>query len=263
VGGYDHGKEIFSQRDAFKLAIPLCCIKMHPKRGLLRQCKRLTLQYVVVRPAMTILAIILQSVERYCPGNYSPSHGYLYITFINFCSVTTAMYALVLFYSVSRHDIAQFKPIPKFLSVKFVIFLSFWQSICVSGFVTLHGLKPTTYWTTDNIATGVQDALMCVEMLIAALLHMYAYSYQEFVTGKRTGIIASAANAFSPTDIAHDVYHSFFPHSHSKRSIIAAANSYEATKGSSGELSEKTEEGSDTNFTPVEASPISSEMQHV
>ena len=96
----------------------------------------------------------------------------------------TAMFALVQFYSVSRLDIAQYKPIPKFLSVKFVIFLSFWyvfliilnlfplysqlystlsylmlscrQSIVVSGFVAIHGLRETTYWSSDNIATGIQ-----------------------------------------------------------------------------------------------------------
>ena len=50
VGGYEQGKEIFSQRGKIKLAIPLCCIQVHPRRGLLRQCKRLTLQYVIIRP---------------------------------------------------------------------------------------------------------------------------------------------------------------------------------------------------------------------
>jgi len=125
MGGYQQGKEIFAQRGKFKLALPLCCIKVDARRGLLKQLKRLTLQYVIIRPSMAVLAIVLHSLRTYCPGNYSPYHGYIYVTAINFISVTVAMYALVQFYTVSKKDIKQFKPMSKMLSVKFVIFLSF------------------------------------------------------------------------------------------------------------------------------------------
>jgi len=213
LGGYQHGKELIAQKGKIHLVIPLCFVEVEPKRGLLRQCKRLTLQYVVIRPLMTLLTIILQSANAYCPGNYSPAHGYVYVTFVNFLSVTLAMYALVQFYSIIREYIAQYKPIPKFLSVKFVIFLSFWQSIIVSGIVDLHGITGTTYWSTANIATGVQDGLTCIEMLIAAIAHIYVYDWKEFDLGDTTttNIFYSAANAFNPVDIAHDIYHSFFP----------------------------------------------------
>jgi len=59
VGGYHHGKEHFATRPLMQLVFPLNCITIEPKRGLLRQCKRLTLQYVLIRPAMTILALVL------------------------------------------------------------------------------------------------------------------------------------------------------------------------------------------------------------
>jgi len=217
VGGYEHGKQVFEDKlkktGPQNMVIPLCCFKLKPTRGFIRTCKRLTLQYVVIRPVMTIVIIILQSVSQYCNGNYSPLHGYVWITIVNFISVTVAMYALVLFYSVARDEIAKYKPIPKFASVKFVIMLCFWQSILVAGFVDLHGISATTYWSTDNIATGVQNALLCVEMLIAAIFHIFAFDYKEFVEEKRTNIFKAAANVFSPHDIAIDVYRSFFPQS--------------------------------------------------
>jgi len=175
VGGYQHGKEIFSQKPSFKLVIPLSCITVHAKRGLLRWCKRMTLQYVLVRPSMTILTLILQIMSQYCPGNFSPIRGYFWITGANFISVSLAMYALVLFYSVSREEIASYKPIPKFLSVKFIIFLSFWQTVLVALFVSVHGIQDTTYWTSDEIATGFQNGLLCGEMLIAAVWHFKAF----------------------------------------------------------------------------------------
>jgi len=211
MGGYQQGKEIFAQRGKFKLALPLCCIKVDARRGLLKQLKRLTLQYVIIRPSMAVLAIVLHSLRTYCPGNYSPYHGYIYVTAINFISVTVAMYALVQFYTVSKKDIKQFKPMSKMLSVKFVIFLSFWQQVLVSLFVTIHGIQATTYWSTDNIATGVQDALMCFEMLLAAIWHIWAFEYDQYDTGKKTNILSAMADTFNPYDIAADVYHSFFP----------------------------------------------------
>lgn len=211
VGGYALGKEMFANKPPFKLALPLCCIVVTPKRGLLRQCKRLTLQYVVIRPLMTIISVILQSQGEFCPGNYSPLHGYFYVSVVNFFSVTIAMYALVQFYSVSKHEIAKYRPILKFLSVKFVIFLSFWQSIIVGLFVLIHGIEETTYWSTANISEGVQSALLCGEMLIAAIVHVWAFSWKDFDTGKRTPVLKSAADCFSPQDIYQDIYLSFFP----------------------------------------------------
>jgi len=212
VGGYERGKNLFMNRPRTRLVVPLVCFEVQPKRGLLRQCKRLTLQYVLIRPAMTLLALILQSVSQYCSGNYSPFHGYLWVTVVNFFSVTVAMYALVLFYSMGKEEIAQYKPLPKFLSVKFVIFLSFWQSIAVAGFVKIHGITATTYWSTENIAEGVQDALTCFEMLVAAIWHFSAFSYEPFIKGpSKTPVWESMKHAFNPRHIAMDIFHSFFP----------------------------------------------------
>jgi len=215
IGGYHHGKEIFSNRDEFTLPIPLCCFKFHPKRGLLRYVKRLTLQYVFIRPLMTITIVILHATGNYCPGNWSPIHGYVWIEAINFVSVTIAMYGLVLFYVLSKNDIQQYKPIPKFLSIKFVIFLSFWQSIVISGLVYVKLIKASTYWTVDNVSDGVQNACICAEMLIASALHIKAFTYKEY---ERTGIDKelpptsvwqSFKHTFDPSDIAHDLYDSF------------------------------------------------------
>jgi uncharacterized membrane-anchored protein len=44
-------------------------------------------------------------------------------------AVTIAMYCLVQFYIQIKDDISQYNPFLKILSIKLVIFLSFWQSV--------------------------------------------------------------------------------------------------------------------------------------
>jgi len=213
MGGYETSKQVLANRDGIiKLAVPLCCVKISPNRGMLRTLKRATLQYVLIRPLMTVLSAILQAFNLYCPGNWSPMRGNIYITFVLFISVTVAMYALVMFYSLGKEQMAHYKPIGKFLSVKFVIFLSFWQGIVVSGLVAIHWVKGTQHWSTDDVANGIQNILICYEMVICAILHLYVFSHKEYAEeGKETDPLKSIIHAFNPIDVALDVHNSFNP----------------------------------------------------
>lgn len=53
--------------------------------------------------------------------------GYLYVTLVYNASVSLALYALLLFYAATRELLRPFRPVLKFLTIKAVIFLSFWQ----------------------------------------------------------------------------------------------------------------------------------------
>jgi hypothetical protein len=44
-------------------------------------------------------------------------------------AVTVAMYALIQFYLQLKVDLASYSPFLKILSIKLVIFLSFWQNV--------------------------------------------------------------------------------------------------------------------------------------
>jgi len=131
------------------------------------------------------------------------------MTIILFISVTIAMYALLLFFAVAKKDLAKYSPIPKFLSIKLLIFISFWQSIVVSGLVYVKVIKQTAHWSTDDVATGVQNTLLCGEMLIAAICHIWVYSYEEYVGVEQTRVWKSFCDAFNPRDIAVDLYLTF------------------------------------------------------
>lgn len=60
---------------------------------------------------------------------YSVNGGYLYITIIYNVSVSLSLYALFLFFSATSDLLRPFEPVLKFLTIKSVIFLSFWQGV--------------------------------------------------------------------------------------------------------------------------------------
>jgi len=53
--------------------------------------------------------------------------SYLYITIIYNVSISLALYALFMFYCATKVQLQPFDPVLKFLTVKSVVFLSYWQ----------------------------------------------------------------------------------------------------------------------------------------
>lgn len=60
-------------------------------------------------------------------GDFSVTGGWLYISFAVNLSVCYAFYCLGMFYYMLKEPLKPFDPVPKFLCIKAVLFLSFWQ----------------------------------------------------------------------------------------------------------------------------------------
>uniref|UniRef100_A0A8I3WJT1 Transmembrane protein 184A n=1 Tax=Callithrix jacchus TaxID=9483 RepID=A0A8I3WJT1_CALJA len=76
-----------------------CCLRgMTYSIGFLRFCKQATLQFCLVKPIMAITTIILQAFGKYHDGDF-------------------------------KELLRPFEPVLKFLTIKAVIFLSFWQGV--------------------------------------------------------------------------------------------------------------------------------------
>ncbi|KAI9227244.1 MAG: organic solute transporter Ostalpha-domain-containing protein [Piptocephalis tieghemiana] len=194
---------------------PFCCFHFQPSSPhFLQFLKYGILQYVVIRPLTTIAAIIMQSKGVYCPENYNPGNGHIYVTVINFASVTIAMYCLLMLYFSLRRELAPYSPGLKFWCVKLVIFFCFWQQIILSILGHFKVIKPTTYWTTANISTGLQAILVCFEMIVFAFLHIRAFPYAPYMPGGQEagdrrkpkrwwkGIV----KALNPWDFVREIY---------------------------------------------------------
>lgn len=116
----------------------------------------------------------------------------LILTIINNLSVSCALYGLVLFYHAAHELLLPFQPFAKFLSVKAVVFFSFWQGVILSIAVRLGVLRDVEGFTANEQATGLQDFFICLEMAIAAVAHYYVFSYTEYqaLTGQNVSVDA-------------------------------------------------------------------------
>jgi hypothetical protein len=122
-----------------------------------------------------------------------------------------ALYALALFYLASKDLLQPFNPVPKFILIKSVIFLTYWQGVLV--FIAA---KSGSITATEH-AAEFQHFIICVEMLIAAVAHLYAFPYKEYAganIGISSGFRESLAHALKLNDFYHDTVHQFAPTYH-------------------------------------------------
>ncbi|KAG5525624.1 hypothetical protein RHGRI_032064 [Rhododendron griersonianum] len=189
-----------------------CCFSPIPLDGrFIRRCKQGCLQFVILKPILVAVTLILYAKGKYRDGNFSPDQSYLYLTIIYTLSYSMALYALALFYVACRDLLQPFNPVPKFIIIKSVVFLTYWQGVLIflaakSGFIK----------NVDE-AAEFQNCIICVEMLIAALGHLYAFPYKEYAganIGGSRGFSASLAHALKLNDFYHDTVHQFAPTYH-------------------------------------------------
>ncbi|ELT91162.1 hypothetical protein CAPTEDRAFT_217574 [Capitella teleta] len=196
--------------------------------GFLRFCKQATLQFCCVKPLMAVITLILQPLGYYKDGNFSVTSGYLYITIIYNISISLSLYALLLFYHATKDLLSSYDPVLKFLIVKSVIFLSFWQGVLLAilektGVVSpLYAEEGEENIGVGTVAAGYQNFLICIEMLFAAIALRFAfphttYAQEEPVTtqGRTVSLQSISSNlkeTMNPRDIMTDAVHNFHPH---------------------------------------------------
>lgn len=93
------------------------------------------------------------------------------------------MYCLIQFYVQLRNteELAPNQPFLKILAIKLVIFLSFWQSVSISvGTSTLQVIRPNEVIAYPDLKVGIPSLLLCVEMAMFAILHLWAFPYHPY-----------------------------------------------------------------------------------
>ncbi|XP_023685750.1 transmembrane protein 184A-like isoform X1 [Paramormyrops kingsleyae] len=193
--------------------------------GFLRFCKQATLQFCVVKPIMAVITIFLQAFGKYHDGDFNVTGGYLYITIIYNISVSLALYALFLFYFATSELLRPYEPVLKFLTIKSVIFLSFWQGM-VLAILERCGVIPEALVIDGHevgagtVAAGWQNFIICIEMFFAAIALRYAFTctvYREKdnkapANGAPMQSISSGLKeTINPNDMVQDAIHNFSP----------------------------------------------------
>lgn len=195
--------------------------------GFLRFCKQATLQFCIVKPIMAAITLVLQAFSYYKDGDFSPAGGYLYVTIIYNISISLALYALFMFYVATKELLQSYSPVLKFLTVKSIIFLTFWQGVLLAILEKALVISPVyndsgeTHLGAGTVAAGYQNFLICIEMLLAAIALRFAYPYSLYAQGPagisqgRTvslqSISSNLKETMNPKDIMADAIHNFHP----------------------------------------------------
>jgi hypothetical protein len=120
----------------------------------------------------------------------------------NIC-YTVALYALLLFYVAAADLLAPHKPILKFVVIKSVVFLTFWQSLGCSLMVNLGILYD------GDEARALQNFLICAEMVLAGIGTIFAFPYTTYSVGSTDSFMDAVWHAASVHDVYTDIVHQF------------------------------------------------------
>ncbi|ETO31882.1 hypothetical protein RFI_05233 [Reticulomyxa filosa] len=198
VGGESSLIVLLSHKNPLAHPWPFCFLpKMQLNVRFLRFCKQSCIQFIVLKPIMAFLTLILMAT------NHQDDVAYYWFELIVYnISYTLALYGLLLFYLAVRADIRAFSPVRKFFAVKIVIFATYWQALAVT-------IAPGM---TYEEATRWNDFILCIEMNIFAFIHINSFPWWEFQTGiPEYNVINASLSVLSFKDVGRDVYHNIMP----------------------------------------------------
>ena len=179
-----------------------CCIapqyesSRHLADAILLQCQLFAVQFVFFRPATTTAMVILQKMNYYGPTQYlnqmNPddpmNHFYspqFYITIVQNISIFVAFTGLLKFYHAVDKELAWCRPFAKFLCIKGVVFMTFWQGLVLSILAQTTDVGGASKEDANEWAKSAQNFLICLEMLLFSIAHFYCFPTEEWEDGYR------------------------------------------------------------------------------
>jgi hypothetical protein len=189
--------------------------------AVLLECQILAMQFVFVRPLTSILRFIAETLasepDEDDDWSYFKSPNF-YIAMVTNFSVFLAFTGLLKFYHAVRDDLRWCKPFAKFMTIKGIVFLTFWQGLLITIIVNLSydrerneslplaGKNQTSAQVPVNgtrtlseeyveeadndhsaqeQAAQIQNFLICLEMLFFAIAHWCVFPAEEWAPDYR------------------------------------------------------------------------------
>ncbi len=168
-----------------KHVIPFCCLPdWEMGEQFLLGCKWGVFQYLVVRVIFTYTAIWNRIVELYSESKVKvSSQWFFWPDVVNCVSRTFSLYVLYFFYRATRKGFGSLRPMEKFLAIKSIVFLSWWQGILIELLLRIGVIGQIGDHEAQHVAQGIRDLLIVVEMLVAAVAFLLIFPVRDFVTG--------------------------------------------------------------------------------
>nr|XP_010930624.1 protein LAZ1 homolog 1 isoform X1 [Elaeis guineensis]XP_010930625.1 protein LAZ1 homolog 1 isoform X1 [Elaeis guineensis]XP_010930626.1 protein LAZ1 homolog 1 isoform X1 [Elaeis guineensis]XP_019708556.1 protein LAZ1 homolog 1 isoform X1 [Elaeis guineensis]XP_029122492.1 protein LAZ1 homolog 1 isoform X1 [Elaeis guineensis] len=158
-------------------------------------------QYMILKTICALLAILLELFGVYGEGKFQWRYGYPYLAVVLNFSQTWALYCLIQFYSVTKEKLEPIKPLAKFLVFKSIVFLTWWQGVAVNFLFSTGAFKGHL---AQELKTRIQDYIICIEMGVAAVVHLHVFPAKPYQRGERcfrnVSVMADYASLGSPLD---------------------------------------------------------------
>lgn len=175
--------------------------------------KRGILQYAWLKPALALATVLMKVTGTFQEGYIGLNSGYFWSGLLYNVSITLSLYCLAMFWVCLHDDLVPFRPVPKFLVIKLIIFASYWQGFLLSLFVFTGFIKDRPGYSSDNVALATQDLLTCFEMPFFAIAHWYAFSVSDYtdpsIASARLPIAYATRDAFGTGDLLVDTKETF------------------------------------------------------
>jgi hypothetical protein len=151
---------------------------------ILLQCQVFALQFVFFRPFTTTGMVVLKQLNYYGGGSGPMDYRapQFYLTIIQNISIFVAFTGLLKFYHAVDQDLAWCRPFAKFLTIKGVVFMTFWQGLAIS---VLADVTDVGGENSEGWAKSAQNFLICLEMLLFSIAHFYCFPTEEWEEGYR------------------------------------------------------------------------------
>lgn len=158
-------------------------------------------QYMILKLLCAPLAMFFQFLGVYGEGKFEWGYAYPYLAVVLNFSQSWALYCLVQFYSVTKDKLAAIKPLAKFLTFKSIVFLTWWQGVAVAFLFSMGAFKGSL---AQELKTRIQDYIICIEMGVAAVVHLYVYPAVPYKRGERcvrdVSVMSDYASLGAPAD---------------------------------------------------------------
>lgn len=172
------------------------------------QCKTGALQFIVVKSITTVIYVVLTPLGLYSEGSFNLRSVFTYVSLMLSASMGWAMYCLVKLFVATKEELRSpkdWRPVGKFLCIKGVVFFTWWQGVLLLILRNVGIIGPIGDWDAQNVAKGLQNLAVCVEMLAFAIAHNFTFSYRDYLLdGSSETILTTPYRELSPTSIGED-----------------------------------------------------------
>jgi len=152
--------------------------------AVLLQCQVFAMQFVFLKPLTATSIFVCNKLGYFSgSGNLNYKSIQFWIIALQNVSVTMAFSGLLKFYHAVHEDLAWCRPFPKFLCIKGIVFVTFWQGLVISilASTSVTGRGSGHAGEDPNISgRQAQNFLICLEMLLFSIFHFHCFPTEEW-----------------------------------------------------------------------------------